>query len=314
MTSNLMKLVASSVAIANHAGHIIRSVLNSGQLGVIDKAIDGEEFDPQTEADRSAQCVIIGSLKSQFPGINVIGEEDDCESAKEEFLQKEFDEDVLKHSCPSEYEKLNVDDMIVWVDPLDGTAEFTKGHVEHVTILIGISSAGKAIAGVIHQPFYSSEKVKFCGRTIWGVKGIGSFGVHRHPPPSGRRFVVTTLSHDNASVVQAINSMNADKVIRVGGCGFKVLQVIEGSADAYVFATPGTKKWDTCAPEAIISAMGGCVTDMLSRDINYGSTEKKSYMNWCGVLVTFNDHESYASKVPEALKKELNDIYESKMA
>ena len=191
--------------------------------------------------------------------------------------------------------------------------DFFQGHVEHVTILIGISSAGKAIAGVIHQPFYSSESLKFCGRTIWGVRGIGSFGVYRNPPPSGRRFVVTTLSHNNPSVIQAIDSMNAEKVIRVGGCGFKVLQVIEGSADAYVFATPGTKKWDTCAPEAIITAMGGRVTDMLNRDINYGNTEKKSYMNWCGVLVTFNDHESYSSKVPDTLKKELNEIYENKL-
>ena len=46
MSSNLMKLVASSV-----------------------------QFDPQTEADRAAQCVIIGSLKNQFPGLKVIGEE-----------------------------------------------------------------------------------------------------------------------------------------------------------------------------------------------------------------------------------------------
>ena len=31
---------------------------------------------------------------------------------------------------------------------------------------------------------------------------------------------------------------------------------------AYVFASPGCKKWDTCAPEALLKAKGGTLTDM----------------------------------------------------
>jgi len=41
-----------------------------------------------------------------------------------------------------------------------------------------------------------------------------------------------------------------------------VLRVIEGEADAYVFASPGCKKWDTCAPEAVLCAIGGQLTDV----------------------------------------------------
>ena len=48
--------------------------------------------------------------------------------------------------------------------------------------------------------------------------------------------------------------------LSLGGAGNKVLRVIEGDAHAYVFASPGTKKWDTCAPEAILVAMGGALT------------------------------------------------------
>lgn len=33
------------------------------------------KFDPQTEADRAAQRIIVGSLTKQFPGLKVIGEE-----------------------------------------------------------------------------------------------------------------------------------------------------------------------------------------------------------------------------------------------
>lgn len=49
----------------------------------------------------------------------------------------------------------------------------------------------------------------------------------------------------------------------LGGAGNKVLRVIEGDAHAYVFASPGTKKWDTCAPEAVLVAMGGALTGKL---------------------------------------------------
>lgn len=32
---------------------------------------------------------------------------------------------------------------------------------------------------------------------------------------------------------------------------------MEGKAHAYVFASDGCKRWDTCAPEAILHAVGG---------------------------------------------------------
>lgn len=37
----------------------------------------------------------------------------------------------------------------------------------------------------------------------------------------------------------------------------QIIQLVEGKASAYVFASPGCKKWDTCAPEAILHAVGG---------------------------------------------------------
>ena len=42
----------------------------------------------------------------------------------------------------------------------------------------------------------------------------------------------------------------------------QVMLLIEGKAHAYVFPSPGCKKWDTCAPEAILHAMGGLLTDI----------------------------------------------------
>lgn len=65
----VMRLMASSVSIANFAGSIIRKVLSSGELGIVDKGIN----DLQTQADRSVQHCIVSSLSKQFPEICIIG-------------------------------------------------------------------------------------------------------------------------------------------------------------------------------------------------------------------------------------------------
>ncbi len=77
--------------------------------------------------------------------------------------------------------------MFVWVDPLDGTKEYTQGkEVAHeVTVLIGVSWNGKPIAGVLNQPFYQDASTKssdnYTGRVLWGIVGLGNiFKVFLH--------------------------------------------------------------------------------------------------------------------------------------
>lgn len=97
----MIRLLAASVAVANRSGNIIREVLKSGRLGVVQKvciyknkltletsvpaALDSylDRFlltvqgydDPQTEADRRAERCIVATLTTRFPNITVIGEE-----------------------------------------------------------------------------------------------------------------------------------------------------------------------------------------------------------------------------------------------
>ena len=54
-------------------------------------------------------------------------------------------------------------------------------------------------------------------------------------------------------------------------CRKQVLMVLEGQAHAYVFASPGCKKWDICAPEAILTASGGKLTDLHGVHYSYKS-------------------------------------------
>ena len=45
--------------------------------------------------------------------------------------------------------------------------------------------------------------------------------------------------------------------------------LLEGKAHAYVFASPGCKKWDTAAPQAILEAAGGKLTDIKGEILPY---------------------------------------------
>lgn len=113
----LTRIIASSVSATIQAGKIIRDVLNTGGLNIVEKG----KNDLQTEADRCAQRCIITSLSCQFPNITIIGEEEPsrCE-VPSEWIITEADQEVLQLKLPSHLEDVNPKDVCVWVDPLDG--------------------------------------------------------------------------------------------------------------------------------------------------------------------------------------------------
>lgn len=91
-------------------------------------------------------------------------------------------------------------------------------------MLVGIAVKGKAVAGVIHQPYYNylSSKDKNLGRTIWGLVGYGVGGFEPKDPPPGTLTLVTTRSHSNETVQRALDALKPDTIVRVGGAGHKV--------------------------------------------------------------------------------------------
>uniref|UniRef100_A0A182QXQ2 3'(2'),5'-bisphosphate nucleotidase 1 n=1 Tax=Anopheles farauti TaxID=69004 RepID=A0A182QXQ2_9DIPT len=299
----VMRLVGSSIKIANRAGKIIRDVMCRGDLGIVEKGKD----DLQTEADRSAQRCIVASLSKLFPNVTIIGEEGPSDlNVPDDWLITESNTDFLeKHKCPDTFLDLKESDVVIWVDPLDGTSEYTQGFLERVTVLIGIAVNDRAVGGVIHQPYYNADSGDV-GRTIWGLKGCGTGGILPVKPPKDRFLVTTTRSHSNGIVQSALDALTPDEVLRVGGAGYKVLQLLEGKAHAYVFASAGCKKWDTCAPEAVLEANGGMLTDMLGRHYCYG--KDVSYPNSSGVLGTVAgvSHEDILSKIPDTVKQAMD--------
>uniref|UniRef100_A0A8C4VKQ1 3'(2'),5'-bisphosphate nucleotidase 1 n=1 Tax=Gopherus evgoodei TaxID=1825980 RepID=A0A8C4VKQ1_9SAUR len=294
----LMRLMASAYSVAHRAGTIVRNVMTGGDLGIVEKC---GPSDLQTKADRLVQMSICASLARKFPRLTIIGEEDlPSHDVDEELIEDGQCEEILKKAFPPQYSSIKEEESL-----LNNIYYFFTGLLDHVTVLIGIAYEGKAIAGVINQPFYNYEAGAdaVLGRTIWGVLGLGAFGFQLKEVPAGKHIITTTRSHSSKLVNDCISAMNPDNVVRVGGAGNKIIQLIEGKASAYVFASPGCKKWDTCAPEAILHAVGGKLTDIHGNPFHYNKEVK--HMNSAGVLATLRNFEYYASRVPESVKQAL---------
>eukprot|EP00117_Sycon_ciliatum_P037718 scpid9364/ scgid28152/ 3&apos; Bisphosphate 3&apos; PAP-inositol 1,4-phosphatase len=304
----VLRLLAASASVSRHAGSIIRNISTKKDVGVVLKG--GRVDDPQTEADRQAQRCIISSLKHQFPTVTIIGEEDIDGGCDETLLHTGLDEEVLKCSLP---EGLHSDgsDVVVWVDPLDGTSEFTAGFWDNVTVLIGIAVKGEAACGVIHQPFFGMSPdnptpSSSAGRTCWGITGVGSFGyTYTAPSNPARRSIASTRTHSTGHVKDTIEALKPTEQVNVGGAGCKVLMLLEGRADVYAFASPGTSKWDTCAGQAMLEAVGGHLTDIAGNKYRY--TADVTLKNTRGVLASLNaDHKELVDLVPDSVKQALS--------
>jgi len=296
----LMRVISASLTLAKRAGQLIKDVQMSGtSLDIIDKGYN----DPQTKADRASQQLIISSLTKHFPQLTVRGEENipiekSAATLDIDDLIEPNIKEVLQAKCPDEFQELQEKDLVVWVDPLDGTREFTEGRLEGVTVLIGVATKGNAIGGVIHQPFY--EDGNEIGRSVWGLLHSGVYGkCTLNNTPLAGRIIAGSLSHRSKTVVDAVNACQPTEVFQAGGCGYKVLLVLERRVHAYVHASRGCSLWDTCAPEAILKAGGGKLTDVFGNAISYFPTDETSVKT--GVLATMDNHEWYAQQIREKI-------------
>jgi myo-inositol-1(or 4)-monophosphatase len=93
-------------------------------VDVVNKLSSG--FDPVTEGDRAAEAAIRALIEAHYPEHGILGEE---------------------------YGNVGLDRDYVWViDPIDGTRAFISGVPVWGT-LIGLQRNGRAIMGMIEQPF-----------------------------------------------------------------------------------------------------------------------------------------------------------------
>ena len=314
---DVVELVALCVALGERAGEICRSVAFSGNLGAIDKGGDtdvrsGEYIaDVQTHADRRAERLMTCAIRERFADVLVVAEE---EAGGSHHTASAIDGNDTFEGIPgyimdavrcAEWPRwlgcVKASRVCVYIDPLDGTGEFSRENYGVTTNLIGIAVDGRPVAGIINEPFLGHVKGEDLtaarSRTVWGGPGAGVHGCTADCAcePRTRTACANRVKDDRIIPCLEAIGIPQQEVSWVSASGFNLLQVLLGNRALYLVTRKGTKKWDTCAGTALIEAKGGKVTDVLGREYVYG-IHPDGDMNLCGILASL-DPELHAASV-----------------
>lgn len=305
----------------------IRTVQASRELSKSSGSADSlqvtlkDEQDPRsalTEADTAAHKAIVGSLRAEWgEELYIVGEEDDDEALASSLLQMSFpplkrdmfDDDI------GETVDIDPKDITVFVDPLDGTREFVEGRLENCQVLVGIAINGEAVAGAIGIPFPTGDLTSN-STIVYGLAEMGS-GVSGEPLARGpfplernidgvkypRPHHATGDSEDTVMTAcrnRAVQCFGGSTVV-YGGAGNKILAASLGEVACSIQHKVGGA-WDLCAPEAVLKAMGGKMTDLFGEEIEIYGRDAPQRCNERGYLVTPPGSEEFHQRLVDAIK------------
>lgn len=232
--------LTAAIELARDAGALVMK-LRGGELGVELKPGD----EPVTIADKRASELIVAGLAQRFPADPVISEE-----------------------LPSIEATLGAPRLWL-VDPIDGTKDFIRG-TDGFAVMIGIVRAGRPVLGVVHQPAL--------GRTFFATPDGGAHVVMNGTveplvvsavAAAADVRLVASASHRSPDIDRVKSALGIDNEQNVGSVGVKLCLIAMGLRDLYVNPQAKTKVWDTCAPEAILTAAGGRLSDLFGAPVDY---------------------------------------------
>ena len=230
--------------------------------------------DPVTLADLKVNEIIIKNIEDKYKGIN-------WEILSEENVK----------SIPYEFDK-NSDWR--WVlDPLDGTKDFIQGSSNYAMHL-ALNHKQKPFIGIVLIP-EKEELWIAVGDKVWCEKRDGS----KRKPQSSKnislqeRVLVTSKNHRNQTLKNLVEKVGFKNVINMGSVGCKISSIIRGESDLYIcLSLPGQsapKDWDFAAPESILKASGGAITNLENEDLRYN---QKNFEQG-GIIVASNNNENH---------------------
>jgi 3'-phosphoadenosine 5'-phosphosulfate (PAPS) 3'-phosphatase len=194
--------------------------------------------------------------------------------------------------------EVDVSRVSVIVDPLDGTKSYASGDYDSVSILIGIVVDNVPVFGAIGKPFSYTGLDPILQSSCVSVYG-GSLcnGVFI----AGRQMPVKRIPFDaNAALVdlpRAVISTSRSKgivhdfCIHLGeqglvypepmmcsGAGEKSLRLIlqRRNEALWFFPKAGTSLWDVAAPDALLRALGGRMTDKYGKEMDYNKSREEA--------------------------------------
>lgn len=223
---------------ARAAGDVLKQW--RGKFNVREKG----KADLVTDADDAAQKVIEEILAADFPDFEFLGEEGPSGLSRE------------------------TGSPFCWVvDPLDGTMNYVHG-LPNYAVSIGLTEAGKVIAGVIYDPVFD--------RCFKAEKGQGAYLNDEKIEVSSAQSLdealiafsfPTTVSRDSQVIEDFINVLvKTQGIRRLGSAALNLAYVAAGHMDAYWAAF--NKPWDVAAGAILVEEAGGIVRGFGNQPFN----------------------------------------------
>jgi len=195
----------------------------------------------------------------------------------------------------------------LWVlDPLDGTKDFIQG-TQSYAMHLALNYKQKPYIGIVLIPEKDELWISY-EEKIWCENRDGNIRNQNMSETNilERMTIVTSKNHRNQKLKDLIEKINFKKTILMGSIGCKVASIIRGESDIYIaLSLPGKtapKDWDFAAPEAILKAAGGSITNIDNEELVYGSTDLKH----SGIIIASNNkknHKRICSEVKEIIKE-----------
>ena len=206
-------------------------------------------------------------------------------------------------------------DCTVFIDPIDGTKEFSSGLGEQCTILVGFAVGGRPCAGLVYRPL--SEPLSWaagCGAERYFEAALDDKHAQRTTSTAPNAAGLLTTNGAISGFLEALLSGLAQRGapgsasagaaslassapaaastttatpeargpgpaapgrVMAGGVGNKVLSMIEGRGACYI-SDRGVSRWDTCAAQAVLEARGGLLAK-LAPALRDGTLESYTY-------------------------------------
>jgi len=190
-------------------------------------------FDPVTEADREAEQAIRSLISQRFPEHGVLGEE---------------------------FGTTNPDSDKIWViDPIDGTRAFISGLPLWGT-LVGLTAGGRAVAGMMSQPFTGETFLADAGgATYEGPGGPRSLRTRGTAELADATLCTTTPALFTGAKRTAYDRLEAKvRLARYGTDCYAYCMLAAGHVDLVV--ETALQPYDIVALVPIIEQAGGVVT------------------------------------------------------
>ncbi|HVH97998.1 MAG TPA: 3'(2'),5'-bisphosphate nucleotidase CysQ [Enhygromyxa sp.] len=203
---------------------------------------------PVTRADIAVETAIVATLRECFPNDAILAEE----LARDPSWQQA---------------------QRVWmIDPVDGTSDFAEGDSSWA-VHVALTIDGQPALGIVHEPGRdrTSWAIDWQGeRHAWCREGDAAMALpaRGHTTPWK---MVTSKSHRSgrSDEISARLGIRPDEQLRTGSTGVKIALIARGEAQMYAHPTVGTKLWDSCAPQVVLHASGGRLTDMRGQPLRY---------------------------------------------